>query len=86
MLAQAIYGHGIKNVAAGANPMDLRRGIDKAVTAVIDDLKQQSKTIATSDEITQVAPFQQIMILQGKMISEAMDKVGKDGVITVEEA
>ena len=87
VLAQAIYGHGIKNVAAGANPMDLRRGIDKAVTAVIADLKKQSKTIATSDEITQVASVSANNDpAVGKMISEAMDKVGKDGVITVEEA
>ena len=87
VLAQAIYGHGIKNVAAGANPMDLRRGIDKAVAAVIADLKKQSKTIATSDEITQVASVSANNDpAVGKMISEAMDKVGKDGVITVEEA
>ena len=87
VLAQAIYGHGIKNVAAGANPMDLRRGIDKAVAAVIADLKKQSKTIATSDEITQVASVSANNDpAVGKMISAAMDKVGKDGVITVEEA
>ena len=87
VLAQAIYGHGIKNVAAGANPMDLRRGVDKAVTSVIADLKKQSKTIATSDEITQVASVSANNDpAVGKMISEAMDKVGKDGVITVEEA
>ena len=87
VLAQAIYGHGIKNVAAGANPMDLRRGIDKAVAAVIADLKKHSKTIATSDEITQVASVSANNDpAVGKMISAAMDKVGKDGVITVEEA
>ena len=87
VLAQAIYGHGIKNVAAGANPMDLRRGIDKAVAAVIADLKKQSKNIATSDEITQVASVSANNDpAVGKMISAAMDKVGKDGVITVEEA
>jgi chaperonin GroEL len=87
VLAQGIYGHGIKNVAAGANPMDLRRGIDKAVAAVIADLKKQSNTIATSDEITQVASVSANNDpAVGKMISAAMDKVGKDGVITVEEA
>ena len=87
VLAQAIYGHGIKNVAAGANPMDLKRGIDKAVAAVIADLKKQSKNIATSDEITQVASVSANNDpAVGKMISAAMDKVGKDGVITVEEA
>ncbi len=87
VLAQAIYGHGIKNVAAGANPMDLRRGIDKAVAAVIADLKKQSKKIATSDEIAQVASVSANNDpTVGKMIADAMDKVGKDGVITVEEA
>ncbi len=87
VLAQAIFGHGIKNVAAGANPMDLKRGIDKAVATVVENLKKQSKQIKTSDEISQVASVsanndQEI----GKMIADAMDKVGKDGVITVEEA
>src|SRR3954465_2987746 len=84
VLAQAIYSHGIKNVAAGANPMDLKRGIDKAVDAVVASLNAQSKKIKDSSEIQQVATIssnndQEI----GKMISEAMDKVGKDGVITV---
>ncbi|MEQ9229040.1 MAG: chaperonin GroEL, partial [Cyclobacteriaceae bacterium] len=87
VLAQAIFGHGIKNVAAGANPMDLKRGIDKAVATIVENLKSQSKQIKTSDEISQVASVsanndQEI----GKMIADAMDKVGKDGVITVEEA
>ncbi|MFN5169473.1 MAG: chaperonin GroEL [Cyclobacteriaceae bacterium] len=87
VLAQAIFNHGIKNVAAGANPMDLKRGIDKAVEAVVDSLNKQSKNIKGSQEIAQVATIssnndQEI----GKMIAEAMEKVGKDGVITVEEA
>lgn len=87
VLTQAIFGHGIKNVAAGANPMDLKRGIDKAVAAVVENLKKQSKNIKTNDEISQVASVsanndQEI----GKMIADAMEKVGKDGVITVEEA
>ncbi len=87
VLAQAIYGFGSKNVAAGANPMDLKRGVDKAVEAVIADLKKQSNSIANSKEIAQVGSIsanndQAI----GKMIANAMDKVGKDGVITVEEA
>jgi len=87
VLAQAIFTAGIKNVAAGANPMDLKRGIDKAVTAVVANLKAQSKTISSSNEIAQVATIsanndQEI----GQMIANAMDKVGKDGVITVEEA
>jgi chaperonin GroEL len=87
VLAQAIFAHGIKNVAAGANPMDLKRGIDKAVDVVVEALSKQSKTIDSSNEITQVASIsanndQEI----GQMIANAMDKVGKDGVITVEEA
>ncbi len=87
VLAQSIFAHGIKNVAAGANPMDLRRGIDKAVAAVVASLQSQSKEISTGDEISQVATVsanndQEV----GKMIATAMDKVGKDGVITVEEA
>jgi len=87
VLTQAIFGIGIKNVAAGANPMDLKRGIDKAVAAVVEGLKKQSKKIQSSQEIAQVATIsanndQEI----GKMIADAMDKVGKDGVITVEEA
>ncbi len=87
VLTQSIFSHGIKNVAAGANPMDLKRGIDKAVAAVVENLRKQSKTINTSEEISQVAAVsanndQEI----GKMIADAMDKVGKDGVITVEEA
>ncbi len=87
VLAQAIYSHGIKNVAAGANPMDLKRGIDKAVTAVIDHLKKQSKKLKDSSEISQVATISSNSDAEiGKMIATAMDKVGKDGVITVEEA
>jgi chaperonin GroEL len=87
VLAQAIFGHGIKNVAAGANPMDLKRGIDKAVAAVVENLQKQSKNIKGSQEITQVATISSNNDHAiGKMIAEAMDKVGKDGVITVEEA
>jgi len=87
VLAQSIYGHGIKNVAAGANPMDLKRGIEKAVHAVVENLKKQSKNIKGSQEITQVATISSNNDVEiGKMIATAMDKVGKDGVITVEEA
>jgi chaperonin GroEL len=87
VLAQAIFTHGIKNVAAGANPMDLKRGIDKAVIEVVKNLKLQSRSIANSGEITQVASISANNDIEiGKMISDAMDKVGKDGVITVEEA
>ncbi|MEY3405596.1 MAG: chaperonin GroEL, partial [Bacteroidota bacterium] len=87
VLAQAIFAHGIKNVAAGANPMDLKRGIDKAVNAVVENLAKMSKGIKGSQEIAQVATISANNDLAiGKMIAEAMDKVGKDGVITVEEA
>jgi chaperonin GroEL len=87
VLAQSIYSHGIKNVAAGANPMDLKRGIDKAVGAVVENLRKQSKKIKDSSEIAQVATISSNSDETiGKMIADAMDKVGKDGVITVEEA
>lgn len=87
VLAQAIVTAGLKNVAAGANPMDLKRGIDKAVTAIIEDLKKQSKQISNNAEIEQVATISANSDSEiGKMIANAMDKVGKDGVITVEEA
>ncbi len=87
VLTQAIFGHGIKNVAAGANPMDLKRGIDKAVAAIVGDLEKQSKKIKESSEVAQVASVSANNDTEiGDLISEAMDKVGKDGVITVEEA
>src|SRR5689334_14548685 len=87
VLAQAIFNHGIKNVAAGANPMDLKRGIDKAVIAVVENLNKQSKKIKDSSEIEQVATISSNNDVEiGKMIADAMNKVGKDGVITVEEA
>jgi chaperonin GroEL len=87
VLAQSIFSHGIKNVAAGANPMDLKRGIDKAVFVVIESLRKQSKKIKDSSEIQQVASISSNNDSTiGKMIADAMDKVGKDGVITVEEA
>jgi chaperonin GroEL len=87
VLAQSIFNHGIKNVAAGANPMDLKRGIDKAVHAVVEHLAKQSKKIKDSSEIAQVATISANNDIEiGKMIANAMDKVGKDGVITVEEA
>jgi chaperonin GroEL len=87
VLAQAIFAHGIKNVAAGANPMDIRRGVDKAVAKIVEDLKSQSKAISASDEISQVATVSANNDAEvGTMIAHAMDKVGKDGVITVEEA
>jgi chaperonin GroEL len=87
VLAQAIVREGVKLLAAGMNPMDLKRGIDMAVTEVVKDLVRQSKKIASSAEIAQVgtvAANGEVEI--GRMIAEAMDKVGKEGVITVEEA
>jgi len=88
VLAQAIISEGLKNVAAGANPMDLKRGIDKAVAAVIANLRQQSHTIGNdSQQISQVASVSANNDeTVGRLIAEAFSKVGKEGVITVEEA
>ena len=87
VLAQAIFNNGIKNVAAGANPMDLKRGVDKAVKTVVSDLQSQSKEIKDSSEISQVATVSANNDREiGNMVADAMDKVGRDGVITVEEA
>jgi len=87
VLAQAIFNNGIKNVAAGANPMDLKRGIDKAVKVVVSELQDQSKEIKDSSEISQVATVSANNDHEiGSMVANAMDKVGRDGVITVEEA
>ena len=87
VLAQEIFSLGYKNVVAGANPMDLKRGIDKAVTVVVNELASISKKIQTSKEIEQVATVSANNDSEiGAMIATAMEKVGKDGVITVEEA
>ena len=88
VLAQAIVREGLKNVAAGANPMDLKRGIDKAVTAVVENLKSQSQAVGDSSEkIKQVASISANNDdTIGALIAEAFGKVGKEGVITVEEA
>ncbi|MBN8622752.1 MAG: chaperonin GroEL [Flavobacteriales bacterium] len=88
VLAQAIVREGLKNVAAGANPMDLKRGIDKAVTAVVENLKSQSQVVGDSSEkIKQVAAISANNDdTIGSLIAEAYGKVGKEGVITVEEA
>jgi chaperonin GroEL len=87
VLAQAIYREGIKNVAAGANPMDLKRGIDKAVEAVVEELKKISKPVKSHKEQQQVATVSANNDKNiGELIAEAMEKVGKDGVVTVEEA
>ncbi|MCG6535684.1 MAG: chaperonin GroEL, partial [Syntrophales bacterium LBB04] len=87
LLAQAIYHEGSKLVAAGMNPMSLKRGIEKAVMVVVDELKKMSKPIKDKKEITQVGAISANNDRAiGGMISEAMEKVGKEGVITVEEA
>src|SRR5690242_9653676 len=87
VLAQAIVREGVKAVAAGLNPMDLKRGIDQAVETVVEDIKKRSKKVSTNDEIAQVGTVsangdQEV----GRMLAEAMQKVGNEGVITVEEA
>jgi len=87
ILAQAIYREGLKNVTAGANPMDLKRGIDKAVTKVVEYLKSVSKDVEGRNEIAQVGSISANNDSSiGNLIADAMEKVGKDGVITVEEA
>src|ERR1041384_3821690 len=87
VLAQAIFREGLKNVTAGANPMELKRGIDKAVEAVVEELKRLSKTTAGKKEIAQVGAISANNDAEiGDLIADAMEKVGKDGVITVEEA
>jgi len=87
VLAQAIYREGLKNVTAGANPMGLKRGIEKAVDAVVEELKKLSKSTKDKKEIAQVATIASNNDKAiGNLIAEAMEKVGKDGVITVEES
>ena len=87
VLAQAIVREGGKSVAAGMNPMDLKRGVDLAIRTVVDDLKKRSKKIKSSEEISQVATIAANGETEiGQMIAEAMQKVGNEGVITVEEA
>ncbi|WP_225031452.1 chaperonin GroEL [Paraburkholderia sp. XV] len=86
VLAQAIVQEGMKHVAAGLNPMDLKRGIDKAVSAVLDELRKLSKPISTNREIAQVGSISANSDEAiGKIIADAMEKVGKEGVITVED-
>ncbi|MBN2105696.1 chaperonin GroEL [bacterium] len=87
VLAQVIFSEGMRNVTAGANPMDLKRGIDEAVKTVVDELKKMSRTVTDQKEIAQVATISANSDATiGNLIAEAMEKVGKDGVITVEEA
>jgi chaperonin GroEL len=86
VLAQAIFRQGVKLVAAGHNPMDLKRGIDKAVAAIVEDLRSQSRPVADSKEIAQVGTISANGDSDiGSIIAEAMETVGKEGVITVEE-
>jgi len=85
VLAQAIITEGLKNLAAGANPMILRKGLEKATEAVIAEIKSMSKLVETQEEIAQVASISAADPEIGALIAEVMDKVGKDGVITVEE-
>src|SRR6266478_6483334 len=87
VLAHAIIREGLKNVTAGANPMGLKRGIDKAVDVVVDELKKMSKSTKDKKEIAQVASIASNNDKTiGTLVAEAMEKVGKDGVITVEES
>ena len=87
VLAQAIFREGNKYVTAGANPMELKRGIDKAVEAVVEEIKKNAKPVQDKKEIEQVATISANSdTVIGKQIAEAMERVGRDGVITVEEA
>jgi chaperonin GroEL len=86
LLAQAMVREGLKNVAAGANPMILKKGIEKAVAVVVDEIKKASKPVDKKGSISQVAAISAGDEEIGKLIAEAMEKVGKDGVITVEES
>jgi len=87
VLAQAIFREGNKYVTAGANPMELKRGIDKAVELIVEDIKKQSKSVSNKKEIEQIATISANSdSVIGKQIAEAMERVGQDGVITVEEA
>jgi chaperonin GroEL len=86
VLARAMVHGGMRNVAAGANPMALKRGIEKAVIAVVEQIKAQSKDVESKAEIAQVASISAADLAVGEVIAEALDKVGKDGVVTVEES
>src|SRR5690606_35927962 len=87
VLAQAIVREGLKSVAAGMNPMDLKRGIDKAVAQAVEEIEKRAKKVKSSDEVAQVGTISANGETEiGEMIAEAMQKVGNEGVITVEEA
>jgi len=86
VLAQAVFKEGLKNVTAGANPIELKRGMDKALAAIVEELKKMSKPVENKEQIAQVATISANSDkVIGELIAEAMEKVGKDGVITVEE-
>jgi len=86
VLAQAIVHEGFRNVTSGANPLQLKRGVERGVAAIIEELKKNSKTIGDKAEIAQVAAISAADEEVGRLIADVMDKVGKDGVITVEES
>ena len=86
VLAQALVHEGLRNVAAGANPMGLKRGMERAVEAVAEAIRNQAREVENQDEIASVAAISAQDAEIGQTIAEAMDKVGKDGVITVEES
>ena len=86
VLAQAILKEGLKNVAAGANPMIIKRGLAKGVDAVVEEVRSNAKQIRSQEEIAQIASISANDTHIGELIGEVMDKVGKDGAITVEES
>ncbi|MDP3974333.1 MAG: chaperonin GroEL [Candidatus Daviesbacteria bacterium] len=85
ILAQAMVSEGLKNIQAGANPMILKHGMEKAVSALVDELKKMSKKVTTQEEVAQVATIAAADATIGNLIAESLQKVGKDGVVTVEE-
>src|SRR5690606_27230829 len=86
VLAQAMIREGLKNVAAGANPVSLKRGIEKAVAAAVESIQSLSRPVETREAVAQVASISAADEEVGELIADAMEKVGKDGVITVEES
>jgi len=86
VLAQAMVGHGMRNVTAGANPMGLKKGIEKAVAAAVESIKSQSSNVEDKEQIAAVATISAADASIGNVIADAIDKVGKDGVVTVEES
>src|SRR3990167_9271326 len=85
LLAQAVINEGIKNITAGANPMILKNGLAKGAEAIVEEIKKMAKKVKGRDDITQVATISAADQAIGSLIAEALEKVGKDGVVTVEE-